>query len=282
MGGSGIIGKGKTVQNYDHVAAIEQLARSIQSKPTHNFSFTERSKQDKEMSSSVDEMKGLDDGGPFWRVPTGRRDGLISKSSEVISNIPPPFGNFTTLQTLFSNQGLDLKDLVSLSGMSHLNIFITCSYNWHCSLLIAHCSLFSNRLYNFTGTGDQDPALDSVYAANLKANKCKNINDNTTKVEMDPGSRNTFDLSYYTLALKRRGLFESDAFLTTNSDALSMINQLLQGSLDFYPECAKSMEKMGMINVKTGSNGEIRKRCAFVNIARAKYHGILVVIALCS
>ncbi|KAG6767541.1 hypothetical protein POTOM_028751 [Populus tomentosa] len=168
MGGSGIIRKGKTVQNYDNIAAIEQ-------------------------------------GGPFWRVPTGRRDGLISKSSEVISNIPPLFGNFTTLQTLFSNQ------------------------------------------------------------ANLKANKCKNINDNTSEVEMDPGSRNTFDLSYYTLALKRRGLFESDAALTTNSDALSMINQLLQGSLDFYPECAKSMEKMGMINVKTGSNGEIRKQCALVN-----------------
>jgi peroxidase len=82
---------------------------------------------------------------------------------------------------------------------------------------------------------------------------------------MDPGSRNTFDLSYYALVLKIRGLFESDADLTTNSDALSMINQLLQGSLDFYSEFAKSMEKMGMINVKTGSNGEIRKQCALVN-----------------
>jgi peroxidase len=28
--------------------------------------------------------------------------------------------NFTTLQTLFANQGLDLKDLVLLSGTSHL------------------------------------------------------------------------------------------------------------------------------------------------------------------
>jgi hypothetical protein len=37
------------------------LARSIQSKPSRNFSFTERSMQDKEISSSVDQMKGLDD-----------------------------------------------------------------------------------------------------------------------------------------------------------------------------------------------------------------------------
>lgn len=132
---------------------------------------------------------------------------------------------------------------------------------------ISHCSSFSKRLYNFTGVGDQDPALDSEYATNLKANKCKSINDNTTKVEMDPGSVRTFDLSYYTLVLKRRGLFESDSALTTSSTTRTLITQLLQGySLDnFYTEFAKSMEKMGRIDVKTGSSGEIRKQCALVN-----------------
>ncbi|KAJ6991323.1 hypothetical protein NC653_019499 [Populus alba x Populus x berolinensis] len=55
-------------------------------------------------------------GGPFWRVPTGRRDGTISRSSEALNNIPPPTSNFTNLQRLFANQGLDLKDLVLLSG----------------------------------------------------------------------------------------------------------------------------------------------------------------------
>ncbi|CAI0550565.1 unnamed protein product [Linum tenue] len=55
-------------------------------------------------------------GGPSWKVPTGRRDGLISRSSEALNNIPPPFGNITTLRTMFANQGLDLTDLVLLSG----------------------------------------------------------------------------------------------------------------------------------------------------------------------
>ncbi|KAK0589592.1 hypothetical protein LWI29_016107 [Acer saccharum] len=194
-------------------------------------------------------------GGPSWQVPTGRRDGSISNSSEALNNIPPPSSNFTTLQTLFANQGLDLKDLVLLSGAHTIGI--------------AHCPSFSNRLYNFTGVGgqnDQDPALDSEYAANLKANKCRTPTDNTTKVEMDPGSRKTFDLSYYTLLLKRRGLFQSDSALTTNSATLNFINQLLQGSVEnFFAEFAKSMEKMGRINVKTGTVGEIRKQCAVVN-----------------
>lgn len=190
-------------------------------------------------------------GGPYWEVPTGRRDGVISRSSEALNNIPPPFGNFSTLQRLFANQGLDLKDLVLLSGAHTIGI--------------AHCSSFRNRLYNFTGVGDQDPSLDPRYAANLKANKCKTPTDNS-KVEMDPGSRNTFDLSYYSLLLKRRGLFESDAALTTDATTLGLVQKLVQGPIEeFFAEFAASMEKMGRIKVKTGTEGEIRRRCAVVN-----------------
>ena len=131
---------------------------------------------------------------------------------------------------------------------------------------ISRCSSFSRRLYNFTGVGDQDPSLDSEYAANLKANKCRSLADNTTIVEMDPGSFRTFDLSYYTNLRKRRGLFQSDAALTTSSTTSAIIDQLLQGSVQsFFTEFANSMEKMGQIDVKTGSSGEIRRRCALVN-----------------
>ncbi|KAK4354095.1 hypothetical protein RND71_026289 [Anisodus tanguticus] len=192
-------------------------------------------------------------GGPFWNVPTGRRDGRISNASETLSDIPAPTSNLSTLQTDFSKKGLDLKDLVLLSGAHTIGV--------------SHCSSFSTRLYNFTGTfGTQDPSLDSEYAANLKAKKCKSINDNTTIVEMDPGSFRTFDLSYYKLLLKRRGLFQSDAALTTSTATKSYINQLVEGSLkEFYAEFAQSMEKMGRIEVKTGTAGEIRKHCAVVN-----------------
>ncbi|KAH0669772.1 hypothetical protein KY285_023926 [Solanum tuberosum] len=192
-------------------------------------------------------------GGPSWSVPTGRRDGRISNASETLTDIPAPTSNFSTLQNDFAKKRLDLKDLVLLSGAHTIGV--------------SHCSSFSTRLYNFTGTfGTQDPSLDSEYAANLKANKCKSINDNTTIVEMDPGSFRTFDLSYYKLLLKRRGLFQSDAALTTSTTTKSYINQLVAGSLkEFYAEFAQSMEKMGRIEVKTGSDGEIRKHCAVVN-----------------
>ncbi|GJX72311.1 peroxidase 3-like protein [Tanacetum coccineum] len=111
-------------------------------------------------------------GGPYWKVPTGRRDGLVSNAPETFTQIPAPFDNITILQQKFANKGLNLKDLVILSGAHTIGV--------------AHCPSFSNRLYNFTGRGDQDPSLDSEYAKNLRSRKCTTPNDNTTLVEMDP------------------------------------------------------------------------------------------------
>ncbi|KAI0527409.1 hypothetical protein KFK09_003009 [Dendrobium nobile] len=191
-------------------------------------------------------------GGPFWHVPTGRRDGLISNATEALNNIPPPTSNFTALQKSFANKGLNLTDLVLLSGAHTIGI--------------SHCSSFSNRLYNFSGKGDEDPSLDKVYASNLKKLKCKTPNDNTSTVEMDPGSFKTFDLDYYKLLLKRRGLFQSDAALTTVSAIKAQISKLAGGSLEvFFNAFAQSMEKMNKIEVKTGNVGEIRKNCAVFN-----------------
>ncbi|KAA3487891.1 peroxidase 3-like [Gossypium australe] len=177
-------------------------------------------------------------GGPFWNVPTGRRDGMISNITEENTNIPSPFHNFTTLLTLFSGHTIG----------------------------ISLCPAVSRRLYNSTGPGGIDPPMDSKYAENLKANKCKIVSDSTTILEMDPGGRKTFDFSYYSLLLKRRGLFQSDAALTTDLTSLAFINQLLTSPPQFFfNEFSKAMEKMGRVNVKTGSEGQIRKQCALVN-----------------
>ncbi|KAL6535889.1 hypothetical protein OROHE_012733 [Orobanche hederae] len=208
--------------------------------------------------------------GPFWKVPTGRRDGTVSHHLEALTEIPSPTDNFTTLHNHFQNKGLNLRDLVLLSGWEVISFSAEDSdkevkaESAH-TIGVSQCSSFTKLLYNFTGNGDQDPTMDDKYAANLKANKCKSINS-TKIVEMDPGSSRSFDLSYYKLVLKRMGLFESDAALLTSSVTKSYITQIVWGSLDhFYEEFANSMEKMGRIEVKTGSAGEIRRHCAFVN-----------------
>ncbi|KAH9315071.1 hypothetical protein KI387_023698, partial [Taxus chinensis] len=195
-------------------------------------------------------------GGPYWNVPTGRRDGVISNSSEALANIPAPNFNFSQLIASFNSKGLDVKDLVLLSGAHTIGI--------------AHCgpNSFSKRLYNFSGKGDSDvdPSMDKYYVENLKKYKCKTPTDNITIVEMDPGSFRTFDLSYYHLLKKGRGLFQSDAALLTDYTAKAYVDEEIEGSNHkFFADFAISVEKMGQIEVLTGDAGQIRHHCAFVN-----------------
>ncbi|WCJ20303.1 Peroxidase superfamily protein [Euphorbia peplus] len=191
--------------------------------------------------------------GPYWKVETGRRDGSISIGSETLTDLVAPFANITTLITRFQAKGLDLKDLVVLSGAHTIGT--------------SHCSSFTNRLYNFTGKGlenDSDPTLDPEYVAKLKI-KCSPTDQNTL-VEMDPGSFKSFDTSYFSLVFKRRGLFESDAALFDNSVTKAYIELQAAGKgSNFFQDFGVSMVKMGRVDVLTGSSGQIRKVCSRVN-----------------
>ncbi|KAJ6888229.1 peroxidase 3-like [Populus alba x Populus x berolinensis] len=185
----------------------------------------------------------------IWEVLTGRRDGNVSLASEVLAHIPSPFLNFSSLVQSFKSKGLTVHDLVVLSGAHTIGV--------------GHCNLFSNRLYNFSGKGDQDPSLNSTYAAFLKT-KCQSLSDRTTTVEMDPGSSQNFDASYFVILQQQKGLFQSDAALLTDKKSKKIVGELLELT-DFLKEFSQSMKRMGAIGVLTGNSGEIRKKCGVIN-----------------
>ncbi|TYI49030.1 hypothetical protein E1A91_D12G007500v1 [Gossypium mustelinum] len=186
---------------------------------------------------------------PLWEVLTGRRDGRISRISEALANIPSPLSNFTALVRSFTSKGLNVHDLVVLSGGHTIGV--------------GHCNTFSNRLYNFTGRSNQDPSLNPTYASFLKT-QCENLSDNTTFVPMDPGSALTFDNNYYVTVKQNKGLFQSDAALLANKGSRKIVDELLD-SKKFFTEFAQAMKRMGAIGVVTGNEGEIRKKCFVVN-----------------
>ncbi|KAH9765526.1 peroxidase [Citrus sinensis] len=186
---------------------------------------------------------------PLWEVLTGRRDGRISLVSEANSQIPAPSFNFSRLKQSFASKGLTVHDLVVLSGGHTIGV--------------GHCNFFSRRLYNFTGKGDADPSLDSTYAAFLRT-KCTSLADNTTIVEMDPGSGMYFDNNYYKILRQNKGMFQSDAALLTDNGASNIVDELLDPA-KIFTEFAQSMERMGAVGVLTGTSGEIRKKCNVVN-----------------
>ncbi|KAF4350877.1 hypothetical protein F8388_008059 [Cannabis sativa] len=189
--------------------------------------------------------------GPTWEVETGRRDGRVSNITEALRQLVPPFANITALRTAFSTRGLSAKDIAVLSGAHTIGT--------------SHCTAFNNRLYNFTGKGDTDPTLDSEYIDELKK-KCKPA-DRTTLVEMDPGSFKTFDVKYFQVVAKRRGLFSSDSALLDDSETKTYVlsHASSSGTSSFFKDFGVSMVNMGRLGVLTGSAGEIRKVCSAVN-----------------
>jgi len=64
-------------------------------------------------------------GGPSWTVKLGRRDSTIASKSLANSDLPKFTDDLTTLITHFTNKGLTLKDMVTLSGKFITNPFVS-------------------------------------------------------------------------------------------------------------------------------------------------------------
>ncbi|WOL09966.1 peroxidase 5-like [Canna indica] len=186
-------------------------------------------------------------GGAYYEVPAGRKDGVISKAEDT-KELPPPSFNLNQLTDLFVHKGLSRDDLVALSGAHTIGV--------------AHCTAFSDRLYNFTGKlGVQDPTLDGAYAAELKG-ECP-IGNKTNQVNMDPRSPLSFDTSYYQSLLANRGLFSSDQTLLTTSATKYLVAKFAGKPKFFKKKFAHSMLKMGKIGVIT--EGTVRTNCRVIN-----------------
>lgn len=79
----------------------------------------------------------------MWAVPTGRRDGNVSLASDIEANLPSPFSDFATLLQLFTNKGLDVNDLVVLSGRNSKPLRSQQACHHICNLIIM---FFKNKL----------------------------------------------------------------------------------------------------------------------------------------
>ncbi|MGV7428897.1 peroxidase family protein, partial [Mycobacterium kansasii] len=73
-------------------------------------------------------------GGPNYRVPFGRRDGLtFATRNETLANLPPPSANADAILASLATKNLDPNYVVALSGGHTIGI--------------GHCTSFNKRLY---------------------------------------------------------------------------------------------------------------------------------------
>ncbi|PRQ30301.1 putative peroxidase [Rosa chinensis] len=188
-------------------------------------------------------------GGPFWEVPFGRRDGKISIAREADEKVPQGHENITALIQLFREKGLNMLDLVALSGAHTIGR--------------STCLAFKQRLANFNGTRKPDPSLNSMYLNNFLKKKCQKDSD---FVFLDAITPKTFDTQYYTNLHKKLGLLSTDQLLKSDMRTGPFVDALGSQPSLFESQFAASMVKLGNVQVLTRPNeGEIRVNCNFVN-----------------
>ncbi|KAG6766757.1 hypothetical protein POTOM_027929 [Populus tomentosa] len=187
-------------------------------------------------------------------VALAARDSTVIVSASLSgsnNNIPAPNNTFQTILTKFKLQGLDVVDLVALSG-SH-------------TIGNARCTSFRQRLYNQSGNGQPDSTLQQSYAAQLRT-RCPRSGGDQNLFFLDFVSPTKFDNSYFNNILASKGLLSSDQVLLTKNEAsMELVKKYAENNELFFEQFAKSMVKMGNISPLTGSRGEIRKSCRKIN-----------------
>ncbi|XVE75735.1 hypothetical protein DITRI_Ditri12bG0116600 [Diplodiscus trichospermus] len=191
-------------------------------------------------------------GGPSWTVLLGRRDSLTANQAGANSSIPSPFEGLSNITSKFSAVGLNTNDLVALSGAHTFGR--------------AQCRFFSNRVYNFSGTGNPDPSLNASYLTTLQQ-ICPQSGSGVNVANLDPTTPDTFDNNYFSNLQNNQGLLQSDQelFSTTGAPTISIVNTFSSNQTAFFQSFAQSMINMGNISPLTGSSGEIRSDCKKVN-----------------
>jgi len=184
-------------------------------------------------------------GHKYWyQVLLGRRDSRFASIDAANINLPLAFFNFSQLITNFQSQGLNLKDLVVLSGGHTIGF--------------ARCTNFRSRIFN-------DTNINTNFAANLQKT-CPQIGDDDNLAPFD-STPSRVDTKYYKALLHKKGLLHSDQelFKGDGSQSDRLVQLYSKHSHAFAYDFGVSMIKMGNIKPLTGKNGEIRCNCRKVN-----------------
>ncbi|XP_010520028.1 PREDICTED: peroxidase A2-like [Tarenaya hassleriana] len=191
-------------------------------------------------------------GGPSWTVLLGRRDGLTANQAGANTSIPSPFEGLSNITAKFSAVGLNTSDLVALSGAHTFGR--------------AQCRLFSSRLYNFSGTGNPDPSLNTTFLNSLQQ-LCPRNGSGSVITNLDLQTPDSFDNAYFANLQTNQGLLQSDQelFSTRGAATVAIVASFASNQTLFFQAFAQSMINMGNISPLTGNSGEIRQDCKKVN-----------------
>ncbi|CAI0405285.1 unnamed protein product [Linum tenue] len=186
-------------------------------------------------------------GGPVYEIPKGRKDGKRSKIEDTI-NLPSPFLNASELIRTFGQRGFSAQEMVALSG----NVSQPKSPLKYLEFEFRESSRLSNPDPTMMDTNFAT-SLSKTCAAGDKAEQPFDV------------TRNTFDNLYYNTLSRKTGLLFSDQTLYSNPKTRNVVNGYAFNQAMFFLDFQQAMVKMGKLDVKDGSQGEVRQNCRKLN-----------------
>eukprot|EP00250_Pteridium_aquilinum_P001158 c11364_g1_i1 orf=265-1386(+) len=197
-------------------------------------------------------------GGPLYKMELGRRDALTAFSYG--SQVYLPNFNLTVdgLLENFEYFGMDVVDLVALSGAHTIGQ--------------GHCKSITDRIFPSV-----DAKFPEAYGKELLANCTLNgamtggTFDEEVQYFLDPISSLIFDNAYFKALLQGFGAFTSDVTLVNDSRTRPLVELFAADERVFLRQFGRSLRKMGKIGVLSGMQGQIRKQCWVRNTQNADF-----------
>lgn len=182
-------------------------------------------------------------------MKTGRRDGSVSRAHNV--KLLGPTASVSDSIALFQKKGLTPTDMVILIGAHKVGV--------------THCSSIKHRLYSFNNTGKPDPTIDPSLVKVLRS-RCPpySFKDSAVNFHQMPLSPFILDNSYFKQLAANKGVLQIDQEMALNPTTEKIVRKLAK-SLDFPDRFRAAMIKLGGIEVLTGEQGEVRRRCRVRN-----------------
>lgn len=123
----------------------------------------------------------------------------------------------------------------------------------------SQCFLFRDRLY------ENSSDIDAGFASTRKR-RCPTIGSDGNLAALDLVTPNSFDNNYYKNLMQKKGLLVTDQVLFgSGASTDGIVSEYSKNPSKFAADFATAMIKMGDIEPLTGSTGEIRRICSFVN-----------------
>jgi len=186
-------------------------------------------------------------GGPFYPVRLGRKDSRVSDGSRTEKALPTTKMTMDDIISKFTVKNFTIKEMVALTGAHTIGF--------------THCKEFSNRIFNYSKTSETDPTLHPKLAKGLR-DVCKNYTTDPNMAAFnDVRSPGKFDNAYYQNVLKGLGLLRTDAMLGSDPRTRPIVELYAKDEQAFFQDFARAMEKVSVLGVKTGKQGEVRNRC---------------------